>query len=270
MWVNGMVSNLNSFINTSILVDLSPKVTYTRWNSIINDITVPVYTVSGNHPTGVPIAKGVTKLFLKGLDDGVVNTESSSGRNQTNPANFSTFEATALRKAFDMGIPTTRAVRYYLDQHKPSSNLFYCNSSPFLTTTGMVQPFSNISLNPQYNKHYTFLQAADQHMMPDDKMQCFVWGNYPNTDNYGQSRNSEEELVTNDISLYNNGTINPAIINEMGEFKKYKGRSYPKMVIKRNRFGIPYPKVVWKFFYIWKRDYHRLKDDNLTHIAAIL
>ncbi len=260
-----LVSNINSFINSTILVDLSPKIAYLRWASIINDISVPVLTVSGNHPTGTPITNA-TKLFLKGLDDGVVNTESSSGRNQINPSLFSTFEATKNRRVFDMGIPTTRAARFYIDQHKPFSNLFYCNSSPYLSATGMVEPWSNISINPQFNNHYTFLQATDQHMMPDDKMSCFSFGNYPNTNNYGQSYNYEEELVVDNGNLYNNGTINPMLINEMGEFVKDKTKNFPKFTVKIVRKGILiYPKIccTWIPRIIWERTYHRLKDPKL-------
>ena len=49
----------------------------------------------------------------------------------------------------------------------------------------------------------------------------------------------------------------------MGEFTKYKDRFYPKLTWKKNRMGIRFPKIIWKRFYIWKRTYHRLKDDNL-------
>ena len=260
-----MVTNINSFIKSTILVDLSPKVTYARWSSIINDISVPVLTISGNHPTGTPLTTA-TKLFLKGLDDGVVNTESSSGRNQINPSIFSTFEATKNRRVFDMGIPTTRASWFYIDQHKPSSDLFYCNSSPYLSATGMVEPWSNISINPQYNNHYTFLQASDQHMMPDDKMTCFISGNYPNTKDYFKSYNNEEELVVNDKNLYNNGTINPVLINEMGEFVKDKTKNFPKFTVKIVRKGLMiYPKIccTWIPRIIWKRYYHRLINPKL-------
>lgn len=261
-----LVNNMNSFINSTILVDLSPKVAYARWGSIINDITVPVLTVSGNHPTGTPVSNIIKKL-LKGLDDGVVNTESSSGRNQINPSIFSIFEATKRKRVFDMGVPTSRAARFYIDQHN-SNDLFYCNSSPYLSVTGMVEPFSNITMNPQFNNHYTFLQAADQHMMPDSNLKSsyFIWGNYPKTNNYGASRNYEEELVVDEKNLYNNGTIEPLIINEMGEFVKDKYKNFPKFSVKIVRKGIlVYPKIccTWVPRFIWKRNYHRLKDEKL-------
>ena len=75
-----------------------------------------------------------------------------------------------------------------------------------------------------------------------------------------------QELVTNNSILYSNGTINPLIINEMGEFLKYKDRFYPKLVLKKNKLGILVPKIVWKRFYIWKRTYHKLKNNSLYDV----
>ncbi len=247
-------------IPKSILVDLSPKIMYPRWGNLINQITVPVLTVSGNHPSGV--YDGITKPMLYGLDDGVVNTESSSGRNQISPSIFSLVEVSKKRSVYDMGIPTLRAIRFYRDQHE-SNKSFYSNSSPYISATGMVYSLSSKNINNQFNNHFTFLQAADQHMIGENSK--WFDGDYPKTF-IGGARNYEEELVTNSRNLYKNGTINPLILSEMGEFIKSKSKRFPKFSVKTVRKGILiYPKIccTWIPRIIWKRTYHRLKDDNL-------
>lgn len=164
---NRLATNVNGFINKSILVDLSPIVTYGRWANVINNISVPVLTVSGNHPTGIEMTS-ITKKILKGLDDGVVNIESSSGRNMVDPANFSTQTVLFKKQMFDKGIPKERAKKFYKEERMFwLSNTFFVNSSPFTSATGMVYPPSIKNLNSQFNNHYIFLQAADQHMIGD-------------------------------------------------------------------------------------------------------
>ena len=107
------------------------------------------------------------------------------------------------------------------------------------------------------------MQAADQHMIGDDTK--WFDGDYPKTF-IGGARNYEDELVTNSRNLYKNGTINPLILSEMGEFIKSKSKRFPKFSVKTVRKGILiYPKIccTWIPRIIWKRTYHRLKDDNL-------
>jgi len=66
-----------SFLATSILRDLMPVVAQGVWGRWIGISPVRTVTVAGSHPTGQ--AGGILKLFLPGLDDGVVSMNSACG-----------------------------------------------------------------------------------------------------------------------------------------------------------------------------------------------
>lgn len=254
----------------SILVDLTPTYTYTRWALNLNKVPVPVFTVSGGHPAaqlgaaiGViaplvgPLTGSIIPQILPGIDDGVVNMESGSGRNQPPNTHISQFVTLFPVKAFDMGIKRDRAISFFIDQIR-INNTFSISSSPYLTQNGMVEPKLSVSLmHPQFSNHFTFIQSPSEHLQPAN-VSYYSTCNYKNT--IIGSVNNEEVLVTNENALYTSGLINPTIISEMEETIRDKHVSYPWMKVVWRK-GIPRPTVYWKKFYIWKRTYHMLRDN---------
>jgi|GEM_PF-6351003 len=66
-------------IMRSILVDLIPEITRYRWSSLINDITVPVITMAGGHPSAI---LNFLKYWIHpGFDDGVLDMDCAGGVN---------------------------------------------------------------------------------------------------------------------------------------------------------------------------------------------
>jgi hypothetical protein len=181
--------------------------------------------------------------------------ESASGRNKPFLLPVSQFFTLLPNKAFDLGIKIDRSIPFYLDQRR-LPGFFGIGSTPYLTQTGMVEPHLNIvGMHAPFNNHYTFIQSASEHLQPRST-------SYYANDNYGPmnmigNANYEEQLVTNDLTPYNNGLIDPAIINEMGE--EIRGKkivfTWFKIVMKNG-----FPKFVNYDieFYLWKRKYHNL------------
>lgn len=269
----------HAVIRNSILVDLVPPITRKIWGPYIDRVPVKVLTVSGGHPTffsklemdaialaGPLVVGGVNgsqllkaSLAMKyivhpGFDDGVITTDCATGRKST----FSTpsyYETTTPLKAFDMGIPKTRAVGYFLDQKKKTDmKTFRSAATPHLSPSGMVQPVSSYKLNTPYKNHIPFVQAAGEHWIKKDIVSCDY-----NTTAIEGSRNFEEQLVVNDAACFNpqTGIIDPAIKGLMKE--EIRGKSIPIYypAIKKIR-GIPFPYMASKPFWIWKRTYHNL------------
>lgn len=260
--INTIASTPNIIAN-SILVDLVPEITRSRWGSYINDISVPVLTLAGGHPSAIlgPLKYNI----LPGFDDGVLTMDCANGNN--NPLSFgpSSFNTTPS-KLFDMGIPLIRAINYYKDQ-KISDGVFAAASTAYLSPTGMVVPVNSINMNPQnhFNNHYSFVQASKEHWFATTEPGS---GNTPcdyKQTLFGGSTNNEEVLVVSNSSLYTPGLINPAIISQMGETIKDLHIDYPWLKIVYRR-GIPRLSVIWKKFYIWKRTYHKLNDNCMYDV----
>ncbi|MCB0651768.1 MAG: hypothetical protein KDC85_10870 [Saprospiraceae bacterium] len=270
-------------IRQSILVDLIPSYTRSHWGPYMDHVPVPVLTVTGGHPSfisenqlaltnlsgliGVPqnvvqaAALSMKHVIHPGYDDGVITMDCASARKNTYSSQ-SNFKPTKLVKVFDMGIPTARAISYFVDQRLPLDPLkFGAASSPFLSPTGMVQPVSSYAMNTPYNNHYSFIQAASEHWIKKDASQCCDY----NTTALGGSPNNEEELVVNDVSLYNpvTGIIDPAIIPQMGEFIVGEYIWVPDSIKFKKKGLIWIPVVHFKPLYIWKRTYHKFRDPGL-------
>ncbi|MEJ5995971.1 LamG domain-containing protein [Pedobacter sp. Du54] len=264
--VQALVAN-NGIIANSILVDLVPEITRSRWASYLNDISVPVFTIAGGHPSAILYA--LKYSIHPGFDDGVLTMDSSNGNN--NPLSWgpSSFSATGS-KVFDMGIPLQRGISYYLDQ-RISQGVFASGSIVNLSPTGMVQPVQSVNINPQqhFNNHFSFIQSAKEHWikatetMADNEpnnVPCDYAKTFP-----GGAVNNEEQLVVANASLFNPSLIDPSIINQMGETVKGRSISFPLIKI-IFRHGIPRPSIYWKTFYIWKRTYHNLIDNCMYDV----
>jgi hypothetical protein len=271
----------NPVILNSVLVDLTPEYTYARWGLDLSMVPKPVLTVSGGHPMAEAVA-GVTigavpvltflgapptliilaaaagPHLLPGLDDGIVNMESSSGRNKPIFVPISKFFTPFPNKAFDLGIQLDRALASYFDQ-KVGIGKFSSAANPFLSPQGMLEPrFSARLTNPQFHNNYTFIQSASEHIQPSHS-NYFDHITYHNS--LIGSAYYEEQLVTNDSYLYSSGIVDSRIINEMGEDIRGKKKIFPwfKIVFKNGhikviRYGIEY--------YLWKRKYHNLQGDK--------
>lgn len=246
-----------SQIQQSILVDLTPSVTYSLWSNYLNKVPKPVFTISGGHPDAII---GLLKYKMHtGFDDGVVTMESSSGRNKPFSSSFSELTASKKTKMFDMGININRAIRFYLDQHIQGST-FAVGGSTRISPTGMIQEGTSVStLHPQFKNHFTFIQSASEHYMPD-RTGYFNTNDYQGMNLNLPGINDEEVLVTTNGAIFSSGLVNPAIIGEMGETVKSKYICYPVLRFKMKR-GIPRPYILWKRLYIWKRTYHKLNGD---------
>ncbi|MBK9106389.1 MAG: hypothetical protein IPL92_17960 [Saprospiraceae bacterium] len=256
---NWSINVTQNMIFNSVIMDLVPSVTRLRWGSYINDISVPVFTVAGGHPSA--ILSVLKYLTLSGFDDGVVNLDCANGTCNVLSPSPSSFNADP-RKTFDMGIPTIRAVHYFLDQKVGAgiTGVFASGSIPYLSPTGMVQPITSIINHPQihYDNHFSFIQSCSEHWLPQvyyHLTDCEYDVTLP-----GKSSNTEEELVVFYSNLFSPTLIDPAIISQMVETIREKHINYPwiKMV---TRHGIPRPTIIWKKFYIWKRTYHTLNDN---------
>lgn len=264
--IQALVSN-QGIIANSILVDLVPNITRSRWATYLNDISVPVFTIAGGHPSAI---LSVLKYSIHpGFDDGVLTMDSSNGNN--NPLSFgpSSFSA-SNNKVFDMGIPLIRAIEYYQDQ-KISDGVFAAASIANLSPTGMVQPVQSVNVNPQnhFNNHFSFIQSPKEHWikatetMANNKPYnepCDYAKTFP-----GNAVNNEEQLVVANANLFSPSLIDPSIINQMGETVKGLSISYPSIKIVYRR-GIPRPSIYWKTFYIWKRTYHNLIDNCMYDV----
>ena len=257
------IASTPQIIANSILVDLVPEITRSRWGSYINDISVPVLTLAGGHPSAIlgPLKYNI----LPGFDDGVLTMDCANGNN--NPLSFgpSSINATP-NKIFDMGLPLIRAINYYKDR-KISDGVFATASTAYLSPTGMVEPVNSINMNPQnhFNNHYSFVQASKEHWFATTELGS---GNTPcdyKETLFGGSTNNDEVMVVSNPSLFTPGLIDPAIISQMGESIKDLHIDYPWLKIVYRR-GIPRLTVIWKKFYIWKRTYHKLNDNCMYDV----
>lgn len=282
-------------ILNSILVDLTPAVVNTKWKALLNQVPVPVLTISGTHPGPRGTGLFLFQRLLPGFDDGVVNTESSSGKDKPFLMPISSIVAKP-KKLFDMGIPDQQARRYFKDRMMGIGTIstvvtslalntpipFSIASSPNLSPTGMVEPMIVKTVNNQLNNHYTFIQSASEHFIPTNdsinvhpiiriatktfpfyrkkkQYNYYFDGDYSKTVFSGLS-NNQEQLVTKNTNLYANGIIDTKIIDYMQETikKKTVGFHFFKWIKRPGKL----PKLAWKYkeYIIWKRTYHNLDE----------
>jgi hypothetical protein len=272
----------------SVLADLTPSYTRQRWVPVMNMSPVSTVTVSGAHTTGnYGILNDAinTKLLHPGNDDGVVTMNSSCGNPQAVEPHVvppSGFTVTSLIKAFDMGIPGTRAIGVFRDQRRikanaPASRYMAAMCSPWLSPTGMVMPVDNsflgtgLSAQQRLNNTYSFIQGAIDHsylggtdddnpfpstnggsaMIPREYLDTF-WG----------SAVREESSAITDTQIYAAGpdgvrTVHPSFAAQMKEYQRGRKISF-------KLFGTKY---TW---WIWRRTYHLLnhwEDKAATHFA---
>jgi hypothetical protein len=260
--IQGLINNQNVIAN-SILVDLTPEITRARWASYINEISVPVFSIAGGHPSAI---LGALKYIIHpGFDDGVLTMDCANGNNNPLSMGPSSFSASAP-KVFDMGLPLIRATKYYHDQ-KIGNGVFAAASTAYLSPSGMVQPVISINVNPQqhFKNHFSFIQSSKEHWFNSTELGS---GNTPcdyAPTIMGTYVNNEEQLVVSNSSLFTPGLIDPSIISQVGETIKGRYILYPTIKIVW-RHGIPKPSVYWKEFYIWKRTYHKLYDNCMYDV----
>lgn len=155
----------------SILRDLHPPATQLAWGPVIAQTPVPVLAIAGGHADeNWPLKR----FAADGFDDGVLTMDAACARPSPVPAWPSGYVPGSLKRVFDMGIPFSRAARYWGDQR------FEANFSsvpiarvaaactPWKSPTGMVQPVAALapgSINPVafIPRHYSFVQSAESH-----------------------------------------------------------------------------------------------------------
>jgi len=179
---------------SSVLVDLVPSVMQLRWGLTYGLMPCRTLTVTGGHPSARFYFK---RHILPGFDDGVVNTNSASGNDNSSsmwPSGYLRLGpyGTASQAVYDPGINDKnplrrrRAEQYSLDQSfdplvaSPQSRLFSIAAWPFLTRfasgctdklspTGMRQPWhfkpfgGPIDPNSRYPKHFSFVESTASH-----------------------------------------------------------------------------------------------------------
>jgi hypothetical protein len=271
----------------SVLVDLTPSYARLRWVPVMNLSPVSTVTVSGAHTTGnYGILNDAinTKLLHPGNDDGVVTMNSSCGNPQVvepHVALPSGYTVTGLIKAFDMGIPATRAIGVFRDQRrvKAPAPARYMGAmcSPWLSATGMVMPVEDSYLGTPLSAHqrlsntYSFIQGAIDHSYlggtDDDNPFPSTYGGsamiprrYLDTF-WGSAVREESSAITNG-QIYAAGpdgvrTVHPSFATQMKEYQRGRKISF-------KLFGTKY---TW---WIWRRTYHllnRWEDKAATHFA---
>jgi len=277
-------------VKDSVLVDLVPLVTQSKWGGYISAMPVPTLTVIGGHPS----LYGPLKFLLQpGFDDGVLTINSQVANPNSTllwPSGFAPKPFFALNKLFDMGVAfagnqpevglrsPTRAILYYRDQVldrflNPLSffalpgPLVAAGATPYVSPTGMLQPVGHEyamanGFNPmrRYPRHYSFLQSAADHFQgtTDITGQDIYYGDtYPFL---FHEHNFEETRVITDPQVYANvpmpiyGDNQPLLSNATVPKVKETLRG-KKVSFKRKIFQRLFPKGLW----IWKRRYHLLE-----------
>lgn len=261
-----LCSNLAS-LPDSILTDVVPEVAQGVWGPLVHLTPVPVLTVAGGHPSYYSPLK---HIFLRGFDDGVL-TANSQCANPLPPAiwpsGYLPVPSPLNVKVYDRGTSSVRANRYFIDQMldkhwAPTSlppSLAAGTCTPFISPTGMLQPFAGgLDSLQRYNKHYSFIQSASDHMIgpvgPYSQGGCknrdyrITAGSYPN--------NEEQRVITNSVVYQADARfagdpqplVNSSMKTAVIEYKKYKR----KRILSFNNNNP-------KYLYIWRRFYHLLE-----------
>ncbi len=276
---------------TSILVDLVPQVSQVRW---MNPISlghmnpISTLTIAGGSPGGWHYQNTLLSksTLFPGFDDGVLTMESQAGNPLPASLMGITFPYSAPAgyhptnkiKTFDMGIGLKRALSIFTAQFLEGSQIgaelnASAGCTPFLSPTGMVQPYETNSIRNslyRYYKHYSFIQSTSDHYAgPTGDTTWTFWGkhipsnieNIPySSNNYEPSfgeQNYEEESVITDQTVFDEHYVNPSFQLLMERVEK--GQPLPP-------FPITFPPkwfckkckkqtiMVW----LWRRNYDRL------------
>lgn len=263
----------SAFLLTSILRDLIPAVAQGVWGPWVSATPVPTVTVAGGHPLGNYY--GATKIFLPGLDDGVVTMNSACGNpNPVLPAVLapSGFTVASLVKAFDFSEDSGRLVRAAKNwlSHKnlkapaPLPKYLAGGCTPYLSPTGMVMPVQNAGggtpwdSRRRYPNHYSMLQGSIDHSHDGATDTANQWKSALQqaasvTRTYKPfllATNNEESRAVTNSGIYQlidgNGThlVSPAFarMREVVRGRKVSFKLFGK-------------KRTW---WIWKRTYHLL------------
>jgi hypothetical protein len=138
-------------------------------------------------------------------------------------------------------------------------NLAAATCTPFISPTGMLQPFSGGPPDAfaRFNRHYSFIQSASDHMV--GPVGTYDQGGCNNHDyliTAGSFENNEEERVITNAVVYQADArfagdpqplVNSTMKTAVTEYMKFKR-------IKISIFKKKNP----KYLYIWKRYYHLL------------
>ncbi|MBI5836583.1 MAG: VCBS repeat-containing protein [Candidatus Eisenbacteria bacterium] len=225
-----------SALRHSVLVDLVPLVAQLKWGPKIETTPVRDLTVVGGHPSYVSPFKW---LIHPGYDDGVCTINSQVGNPNTTalwPSGYHPKGALGFIKVFDRGLwscagspanrgacAPKRAALLYVDQvldraFNPLNlvaspfPLVAAGATPYLSPTGMVQPFGQNyhptnGFNPlrRYSNHFSFLQSSMDHFGGSTGLSHT---SYPNGWNGNAYRNTfgeindEEQMVITDEGVF--------------------------------------------------------------------
>ena len=218
-------------------------------------VSLTVLTVTG----ATPFDPRQPEKFglLNGLDDGVVQTDSTCARTSLDATWPVGFFFNAQRSnvpnlhLFDPGMDPVRAGAFYADQAEsyrvsatpvPRASIG-CN--PYKAPWGMIEdvpdlgePFS--APLSTYANHYSFIQSANNHS-------SFV---------EGDARDLEEVRTINDDAVYRLGLVSTAL--QGMEEEEVRGRK----ITFRINLGFRSMSYDW---WIWKRTYHRLQGWQQKH-----
>ncbi len=279
--------------------DLMPLVMQWKWGPKFDGVPGRTVTVTGGHPS---FHWPIKRLLLRGLDDGVVNTNSAvanpnpmimwpSGYLRLGPEKFAGKRVKDI--GINEGILKRRSRGYAKDQLKdpllrPRSldPIFPPELEPYLTRvatgctdglspTGMVQPWHIPSLggpldpNNRYIHHYSFIESAAEHygMTPN-----VVGDVFPANQEYalsstifGDQHNAEEVRVITDDGIHQpyGGSGDPAPLIDKTSAAVSSG-----LTVEVTSKGKCFPKrknkpcKVWR----WHRTYNRLTGwkDNMA------
>jgi hypothetical protein len=251
----------------SALADMVPEVAQGVWEPWVQLTPVPVLTAAGGHPSYLQPYKNV---LLRGFDDGILTMNSQCANPLPPgvwPSGYFPVPSPLSVKVFDRGISKARATRYFFDQMfdklfapaAPPGNLVAAACTPFVSPTGMLQPFLGGPPDPlaRFNKHYSFIQSASDHMV--GPIGVYDEGGCKNRDylvTAGSSQNNEEERVITNPVVYKPDSrfagdpqplVNSAMQTAVTEYMRYK----------RIKISI-FKKKDPKYLYIWRRYYHLL------------
>jgi len=255
---------------------------------------VPTVVIAGAHPTEHSFVHWRAPA-LPGYDDGVLSVDSQLGRVWSQPTSplslqFNSWGLIGVRY-YDRGSPPSRAVAFFLDQNHELVRRPLAHASapnPYLSPNGMVLPDVALNEVPSMSSGlpnvFSFLQSTASHLFrrrvgnmshPDSQPNAAGDGCVPGSYSYQptgvyfgpQTNVNEESRAVFDSSVYttrgrnhfqmieaSTGSIpllSPSLAGAIeGE---EKGR------LLRLRFKFPLLPVFELKFWVWKRQYVRLR-----------
>ncbi|HXI59830.1 MAG TPA: hypothetical protein VNO55_27370 [Polyangia bacterium] len=264
-----------------VTLDLVPSVAQSLWGPYLDRMPVPTLTVTGGSPLsqaqGVPVLNQAMNALLPGFQDDTLTSNSTCAIRNPVWAGPSGYVASFLPLfgVYDLGIPTSRAVGYYLDQAldpnfgaQTAPIPFYRSAGciPELSPDGMVQPVGfrpggDLDPHHRYHNHFSFLQTAANHSLTTIAESAPDYQSFEGARQYEESRVIDDELVYtlrgNDLRSQGGTDTTPIVDSRMKTLQneRHKGLGF---TISFHVFG----KRISKRFWIWKRRYQNLKDFN--------